>query len=91
MIHLVIKEWLANQTEIKAVPNKEFWSFNGSSSEERSDWILPVNKGFYKKNYLGMNDSDYGGGIPVSAVWRERLWYCSRPFISYSGIGLYSN
>jgi len=68
---LFIKEWSANQTKIEAVPNKEFWSFNGSSSEERNDWILPVDKGFYKENYLGMNDSDYGGGIPLSAVWRN--------------------
>ena len=66
-----VEGWKALSTSIKENNNEEFWSFNGSSSEERADWILPVKRGFYKKNYLGMNDSDYGGGIPISAVWRR--------------------
>ena len=48
-----------------------FWSFQGSSSSERADWILPLTTGFYKKNYMGMNDTDYGGGIPVTDLWRK--------------------
>ena len=47
------------------------WSLQASSSNERADWILPVTSGFYKKNYLGMNNSDYGGGIPVVNLWRK--------------------
>jgi alpha-galactosidase len=48
-----------------------FWSFEGGSTNERKDWILPVDKGFYQKNYLGMTSSDYGGGIPVTDIWRK--------------------
>ena len=48
-----------------------FWSFQGQSTEERADWILPVGDGFYQKNYMGMNDPDYGGGIPVVCLWRR--------------------
>jgi alpha-galactosidase len=48
-----------------------FWSFQGQSTEERADWILPVEDGFYQKNYMGMNDPDYGGGIPVVCLWRK--------------------
>ncbi len=48
-----------------------FWSFQGSSSGERADWILPVGHGFQKQNYMGMNNSDYGGGIPVLDIWRS--------------------
>ncbi len=51
------------------VPN--LWSFQGSSSGERADWIMPLTPGYYKKNYMGMNDSDYGGGIPVTDLWRK--------------------
>jgi len=68
---LTIDQWEALSIHIPQAKDSLFWSFNGSSSEDRSDWILPVKKAFYKKNYLGMNDSDYGGGIPVSALWRK--------------------
>ena len=49
----------------------DFWSFQGQSTEEREDWILPVKGGFFQKNYMGMNNSDYGGGIPVVCLWRR--------------------
>ena len=48
-----------------------FWSFQGQSTEERADWILPVDDGFYQRNYMGMNDPDYGGGVPVVCLWRK--------------------
>lgn len=48
-----------------------FWSFQGSSSQERRDWILPVDSSFYSKNYMGMNNTDYGGGIPMVDLWRK--------------------
>ena len=48
-----------------------FWSFQGSTTSERRDWILPVDSTFSQKNYMGMNNSDYGGGIPVVDLWRK--------------------
>ena len=48
-----------------------FWSFQGQSTEERDDWLLPVGDGFWQKNYMGMNNSDYGGGVPVVCLWRR--------------------
>ena len=51
------------------VEGDEIWSFQPTSTGHRLDWVLPVPKGFYKKNYLGMNDSDYGGGIPMVCLW----------------------
>lgn len=48
-----------------------FWSFQGESTIARADWILPVDSTFYQRNYMGMNDSDYGGGIPVTCLWRK--------------------
>lgn len=47
-----------------------FWSFQGSSHQDRRDWIQQVNPGFHQDNFMGMNASDYGGGIPVSDLWR---------------------
>jgi alpha-galactosidase len=49
----------------------KFWSFQGSSHADRRDWIQKVNPGFYEKNFMGMNASDYGGGIPVIDLWRK--------------------
>ncbi|MBS1660365.1 MAG: alpha-galactosidase [Bacteroidetes bacterium] len=48
-----------------------FYSFQGSSHSDRRDWIQKVDPGFYEKNFMGMNDCDYGGGIPVTDLWRR--------------------
>jgi alpha-galactosidase len=48
-----------------------FWSFQGSSTGERRDWILPVDSSFSQRNFMGMNNTDYGGGIPVIDLWRK--------------------
>jgi len=48
-----------------------FWSYQSASYESRPDWVLPLGPGYDRANYLGMNDSDYGGGTPVLDVWRR--------------------
>ncbi|MBR1426534.1 MAG: alpha-galactosidase [Paludibacteraceae bacterium] len=47
------------------------WSLQPSSTSARLDWVLPVTEGFAKQNYLGMNNSDYGGGIPLIDLWQR--------------------
>ncbi len=47
-----------------------FWSWSGSSHEDRRDWVQPVKAGFSQPNFMGMNASDYGSGTPVVDVWR---------------------
>jgi len=67
-----VLKWVNNSYNVNSngdTPN--FWSFQGSSSGARANWMLPVNPGFSQKNYLGMNSSDYGGGIPVTDIWRK--------------------
>ncbi len=59
---------LANTTP--AGYNASFWSYQSGSYIRRPDWILPVNAGFSQDNYMGQNNSDYGGGTPVSSLWR---------------------
>jgi len=48
-----------------------FWSWSGSSHEDRRDWVQPVKPGFSQANFMGMNASDYGSGTPVVDVWRS--------------------
>ena len=48
-----------------------FWSYCGSTHADRRDWVQPVRAGFRQENYLGMNASDYGGGVPIVDVWRR--------------------
>ena len=59
----------AVETSRISVSGPAIWSFQPTSSEARKDWAFPVEKGFYQRNYLGMNDSDYGGGIPMVCIW----------------------
>ena len=47
-----------------------FWSWSGSSHDDRRDWVQPVKDGFEQANFMGMNASDYGSGTPVADVWR---------------------
>ncbi len=56
---------------LSAGDSPAFWSFQGESTEERADWILPLEDGFEQKNYMGMNNSDYGGGVPAVCIWRR--------------------
>jgi len=67
----VIK-WVNNSYPVMSAGDAPaFWSFQGSSSQERSDWILPVDSSFSRKNFMGMNNTDYGGGIPMVDLWRR--------------------
>ncbi len=52
-------------------PDPFFWTFQGQSTGDRADWILPVREAFSQKNYMGMNGDDYGGGTPVTCIWRR--------------------
>ena len=69
---LLVKKWINHNYRILAQKESPgFWAFQGSSSGRRDDWIKPVNPGYFQKNFMGMNDSDYGGGIPVTDLWRK--------------------
>ena len=46
----------AIETSPISVEGTEVWSFQD---------------GFYQRNYLGMNASDYGGGIPMVSIWNK--------------------
>lgn len=70
--NLVIDQWTNNAYTIESQNDSPpFWAFQGSSSSSRSDWVKPLEAGYYQKNFMGMNDTDYGGGIPVTSVWRK--------------------
>lgn len=69
-----VEQWANNSYTLPSQGDEPpFWAFQGSSSTSRSDWITPLEKGYYKKNHMGMNDTDYGGGIPVTSVWRTDI------------------
>ena len=71
---VLIKELKTNAyTILDQEDNPPFWAFQGSSSSARADWIKPIESGYYQKNYMGMNNSDYGGGIPVTDIWRSDI------------------
>ena len=46
--------------------------FLGCSSGYRLDWIRPLRSDTLIVNHIGMNDPDYGGGIPCAVVWTEK-------------------
>jgi alpha-galactosidase len=67
----VIK-WVNNKYSIESNgDHPAFWSFQGGSSNRRADWILPIDSAFSQENFMGMTNTDYGGGIPVTDIWRR--------------------
>ncbi len=68
-----IEGWVNGAHVLKSTTDgaRDYWSFSGASYEDRRDWVQPVKVGFDQRNFMGMNDSDYGGGTPVVDVWRR--------------------
>lgn len=73
--NLNIDSWTNNNYQFSSISpsnnNSLFWAYLPGSYGWSNDWIQPLKKGFYKKNYLGMNWVDYGGGTPVLDIWRQ--------------------
>ena len=67
---VTVKAYELCRTEITP-QDSVVWSLQPSSTAARMDWTLPVTEGFYQRNYLGMNNTDYGGGIPVVDLWQR--------------------
>ena len=69
---LSVDGWSICDLQVSAAgDDPNFWSFQGQSTEEREDWLKPVEKGFFQQNFMGMNNSDYGGGVPAVCLWRR--------------------
>lgn len=66
---LAIKSWRVGGHTLKS-SGAGFWSWSGSTHEDRRDWVQPVGEDFDQANFMGMNASDYGSGTPVADVWR---------------------
>jgi alpha-galactosidase len=74
---LVVEGWINNYYKILPAKdvNPPFWSFQGASYPDRRDWVQPITEGFKQENYMGMNASDYGGGTPVTDLWRPDVGF----------------
>jgi alpha-galactosidase len=72
---LNVNGWTSNHYNLSAqAPRKNepiFWSYQPGSYGWENDWIQPLNPGFERENYMGMNHVDYGGGTPVVDIWRR--------------------
>ena len=70
---LAVSGWVNNRYSVTPGSDTDpaFWSYQSGSYSNRPTWIVPVKVGFKQENYMGMNSTDYGGGTPVSDVWRR--------------------
>jgi hypothetical protein len=67
---IAVTGWRNGAHEVLETPGG-FYTFSGSTHEDRRDWIQPVTADFAQENSLGMDASDYGGGTPMATVWRQ--------------------
>jgi alpha-galactosidase len=71
---IALRGFVSNRYEISpgaGAAEPSFWAYQSGSHEARPDWVAAVPPGYVSRNFLGMNDSDYGGGTPVVDVWRR--------------------
>ncbi len=70
---LAIKGWtnVAHRLKPRTPAHDGFFTYAGSTHEDRRDWVQPVKAGFAQDNFMGMSASDYGGGTPIVDVWRR--------------------
>ncbi len=69
---ITIDKWVNNDYIIPQKDSSEIiWSYQGATYEDRPDWVLQVKNGFNRKNYMGMNATDYGGGVPIVDIWNK--------------------
>lgn len=66
-----VQGWVNTKIRVQPTDGDSLWTFQPTSTNLRKDWIFPIKEGFYQQNYLGMNNSDYGGGIPMVDIWRR--------------------
>jgi len=71
-----ITKWVNNSYQIanqypSDTTKTAFWSYQSGTYESRNDWVRPIKNGYGQENYMGMNASDYGGGTPVTDIWRR--------------------
>ncbi len=67
---ITVRAYELCRTEIQAA-DSVVWSLQPTSTAARLDWVLPIREGYRNRNYLGMNNCDYGGGIPLIDVWQR--------------------
>jgi alpha-galactosidase len=67
---LNVTGWRNGAHELLDAPGG-FYTFSGTTHEDRRDWVQPMTAGFAQENSLGMVSSDYGGGTPMATVWRR--------------------
>ena len=69
-----VESWTNNNYLVSAGAPKQgspsLWSYQPGSYGWDNDWILPLQEGYARDNYLGMTFADYGGGTPVVDIWR---------------------
>jgi alpha-galactosidase len=73
---LQVLGYINDRYEFEPAPGQSepaFWSYQSASYESRPDWLLPLGPGYQRGNFLGMNNTDYGGGTPVVDVWRRDI------------------
>jgi alpha-galactosidase len=72
---LALQGWTNNQYVVAAVPRTDgrplLWSYQPGSYGWDNNWVLPLDSGYARENFLGMTAEDYGGGTPVVDVWRH--------------------
>ncbi len=67
---ITIDRLMTPQLELANWPG-ELWSLQGAAVEWGQDFAFPLPTDFQRNNFLGHNQHDEGGGIPLAYIWNK--------------------
>jgi alpha-galactosidase len=64
----------ASVSDYFLIDANDLWTFQGVAHEWGTDYIFPLDSGFFRKNYFGFQpESRLGGGIPMVDIWSPSM------------------
>ncbi len=70
----LLKSYSINHLSIQhPLKEKKWWTFEGASYYWGQDFAFELPKSFSRENYMGLNDTRVGSGIPLIDVWNRRF------------------
>ena len=72
--NLTVKNYTIDHLSLNATPQEnKWWSFQGASYYWAQDFAFELPSSFTRENYMGLNDTRVGSGIPLVDVWNKKF------------------
>src|SRR5205085_4622358 len=68
-----LHDYTLNEFSVKSIADhNKWWSFQGASYYWGQNFVFELPAIFARENYMGLNDTRVGSGIPLTDVWNKQ-------------------